>query len=403
MKILVVCQYYYPEPFRIHEVCEELVSRGHEVTVLTGLPNYPMGVIPDEYKGKNHRDEVVGGVHIIRVKEIPRTKGKVGLAKNYVSFAFFGSLKALTVKKDFDVIFVYQLSPVLMAIPAYVAKWFSRCKNLKIYCLDLWPESLSSLGIGHDSAFFKFMKWVSVRIYKGAAAIGYTSREFESYFRNYLKIEGKSFLHIPQFADELFSHIAGDNLSAEDNTHMGAAKKETVDYVFAGNVGEMQSVDTIIKAAALTQNDKIRWHIVGDGFALDSCKKLCEEMELNDKVTFYGRLPVEDMPKFYTMADAMIVTLADNDTISFTLPGKIQSYMAAGKAVIAAANGETKRVIDDAACGMCAPAENEKAFAEIADKMAASDFAGYGRNSRAYYEENFSKKSHIDLIEYLLK
>ena len=105
MKILVVCQYYHPEPFRIHEVCEELVSRGHDVTVLTGLPNYPMGIIPEEYKGKEHRNEVVKGVHIIRAKERPRTEGKVGLAANYVSFVFFGSLKALTMKKDFDVIF----------------------------------------------------------------------------------------------------------------------------------------------------------------------------------------------------------------------------------------------------------------------------------------------------------
>lgn len=402
MKILVVCQYYYPEPFRIHEVCEELVKRGHEVTVLTGLPNYPMGIIPDEYKGKNHRDEVVNGVHVIRVKEVPRTKGKVGLAKNYVSFAFHGSMKALTMKKNFDVIFVYQLSPVLMAIPAYVAKWFSGCKKLKIYCLDLWPESLASLGIGRDSAFYKFMKWVSIRIYKGAKSIGFTSREFEKYFREYLKVNCKHFIHIPQFADDLFSHI--DDECGEENSKAETAdvNGETINYVFAGNVGEMQSVDTIIKAAALVTNDKIRWHIVGDGFALDSCKQLCNEMNLNDRVIFYGRLPVEEMPKFYKMADAMIVTLADNDTISYTLPGKIQSYMAAGKPIIAAANGETKYVIDDAKCGMCAPAENEKAFAETADKMAQSDFAKFGRNSKMYYETHYSKESHINLIEELL-
>ncbi|MBR6158875.1 MAG: glycosyltransferase WbuB, partial [Lachnospiraceae bacterium] len=147
MKILTVCQYYHPEPFRIHEVCEELVKRGHTVTVLTGLPNYPMGVIPEEYRGREHMDETVNGVHVIRVKERPRTPGKIGLARNYVSFVWHASLKALTMKKDFDVIFVYQLSPVLMAIPAYVAKWFSRTKKIAIYCLDLWPESLTSLGI----------------------------------------------------------------------------------------------------------------------------------------------------------------------------------------------------------------------------------------------------------------
>ena len=398
MKILVVCQYYHPEPFRIHEVCEELVARGHEVTVLTGLPNYPMGIIPDEYKGKEHRNETVGGVHIIRVKEHPRTPGKVGLARNYVSFVWHASLKALFMKKDFDAIFVYQLSPVLMAIPAYVAKWFSKTKHIAIYCLDLWPESLASLGIGRGSLFYRFMKHVSIKIYKGAYSIGYTSRMFRDYFVNELGVLNERFVHIPQFADDLFSDIASD--AAADT----AADKDHIDYVFAGNVGKMQSAQTIIKAAALAKDIRIRWHIVGDGFALDDCKKLCDTMNLGDKVTFYGRLPVEDMPKFYRMADAMIVTLADNDTISYTLPGKIQSYMAAGKAVIASANGETEKVIKESGCGMCAPAEDEKALAKMADEMASSDdFTRMGKAARKYYDDHFTKKDHVDRIENMLK
>lgn len=394
MKILTVCQYYHPEPFRIHEVCEELVKRGHEVTVLTGLPNYPMGVIPEEYRGKEHRDEVKNGVHIIRVSERPRTPGKAGLAKNYVSFVWHASLKALTMKKDYDVIFVYQLSPVLMAIPAYVAKWFSKTKKIAIYCLDLWPESLASLGIKKTGLFFRFMKLVSIRIYKGAYTIAYTSRMFNKYFIEELHVTNRRFMHIPQFADELFSDISG--IPAADT-------KETVDYVFAGNIGMMQSVDTIIKAATLTSNERIRWHIVGDGFALDECRKLAEKEGLGDRVTFYGRLSVEEMPRFYMMADAMIVTLADNDTISYTLPGKIQSYMAAGKAVIASANGETAALIKEADCGLCAPAEDAAAFAGIADRMAAAgDFARYGKNSKRYYDNHFTKKNHVDLIEKML-
>ena len=145
-------------------------------------------------------------------------------------------------------------------------------------------------------------------------------------------------------------------------------------------------------------------NLPGVGFALDDCKKLCDRMNLNGKVTFYGRLPVEEMPRFYNMADAMIVTLADNDLISYTLPGKIQSYMAAGRAVIASANGETRSVIEESGCGMCAPAEDEKEFAIVADKMAASNaLAEMGRASKRYYDEHFTKKRHIDLIEEMLK
>ena len=395
MKILVVCQYYHPEPFRIHEVCEELVCRGHEVTVLTGLPNYPMGIIPEEYRGKKHRDETVKGVHIIRVKERPRTEGKAGLAANYVSFVFFGSLKALAMKKDFDVIFVYQLSPVLMAIPAYVVKWFGRHAKIGLYCLDLWPESLASMGISRNSLFYRFMKYVSIRIYRGVEVIGLSSRLFEKYFTGELRIKNGRYVHIPQFADELFSDIGSGN---------DRPGKETVDYVFAGNIGKMQSVETIIRAAALTRDDRIRWHIVGDGFALEDCRKLCDSLDVSDRVKFYGRLPVEEMPRFYDMADAMIVTLADNDTISYTLPGKIQSYMAAGKPVIASANGETKHVIEDSGCGMCAPAEDEKALAAIADEMAASnELLLMGERSRNYYNGHFTKKEHVDLIENMLE
>ena len=397
MKILVVCQYYHPEPFRIHEVCEELVARGHEITVLTGLPNYPMGVIPDEYKGKRHRDETVGGVHIIRVKEYPRTPGKAGLARNYVSFVFHGCIKALFMKKDFDAIFVYQLSPVLMAIPAYVAKWFSKTKRIAIYCLDLWPESLASLGIGRSSLFYRFMKFVSIRIYKGAYSIGYTSGKFRDYFTKELGVNNDRFVHIPQFADDLFSDIASGDPADRPSD------KDHIDYVFAGNVGKMQSVETIIKAAALTKDDRIKWHIVGDGFALEDCKKLCDTMDLGDKVTFYGRLPVEEMPRFYRMADAMIVTLADNDTISYTLPGKIQSYMAAGKAIIASTNGETGEVIKISGCGICVPAEDERALAKTADDMAAAnDFTRMGEASRKYYDAHFTKKDHVDRIEKML-
>lgn len=407
MRILVVCQYYYPEPFRIHEVCAELVKRGHDVTVLTGLPNYPMGIIPEEYQNGRRREEYINGVHVIRCFEIPRGKGKVALAKNYVSYVLSASIKALTMKKRFDVIFVYQLSPVLMAIPAYVAKWFSRTKNISIYCLDLWPESLTSMGISKDSAFYKLIKWVSIRIYKGAYSIGYTSRMFKKYFNNELGIFDKKFKHIPQFADELFTEISSNNSQGEAKIPTYSAEASMapreINYVFAGNIGEMQSVETIIKAAALVTDERIKWHIVGDGSKYEDCKDLASKLGILDRVTFYGRLPVEEMPRFYSMADAMIVTLANNDTISYTLPGKVQSYMAAGKACIASASGETKIVIEDAKCGKCALPEDERDLARVAEEMARSDMKEYGKCARKYYDDNYSKKNHIDLIEEMLK
>ena len=390
MKILVVCQYYHPEPFRIHEVCEALVQRGHSVTVLTGRPNYPMGEIPKEYLGKEHMDEVVNGVHIIRVKETPRSPGKVGLARNYASYMMRGCMKALFMRKDYDVVFVYQLSPILMAIPAFVVRHFSRCKKIALYCLDLWPESLCSLGISTDSAFYKVIRRLSINIYNKVDALGYTSRMFRSYFEDNLKLRQQNYLHIPQFADDLFTGV-------ESEDHEG------MNFVFAGNIGNMQSVGTIVRAASYCTRDDVKWHIVGDGFDLEECMRLAKELKVEDRVIFYGRRPVEDMPGFYSIADAMIVTLADNAMISYTLPGKIQSYMAAGKAVLACANGEIDYVVNDAKCGICVPAENAKALAEAAMSLTKESCERYGRAARLYYDRNYSKDEHIEGIVKLLE
>ena len=118
MKILVICQYYYPEPFRINEICEEMVKKGNEVTVLTGLPNYPEGKIYKGYKFLKRRKENINGVNVIRSFEIGRRKGIFFRALNYASFMISASIKAFFIKEKFDIIYVYQLSPISMVKPA---------------------------------------------------------------------------------------------------------------------------------------------------------------------------------------------------------------------------------------------------------------------------------------------
>lgn len=389
MKILTVCQYYYPEPFRVHELCEALVQRGHQVTVLTGVPNYPMGVIPVEYQHKKRREEVLNGVHMIRVSEIPRRPGKIGLAKNYLSFLLSACWRALWLKKEFDVILVYQLSPVLMAIPAFIVKGRSKARRIVLYCLDLWPESLVALGISKDCLFFQLIRWVSQKIYNGVDEIAYTSQMFRHYFKQELKLKQKRYVYIPQFADSLFEQIE-------------AVQHEGVNLVFAGNVGELQCVDTVVRAAALVNRTDIRWHIVGDGSALETCKALASSLHLEGKVIFYGRLPVEEMPGLYAIADAMLVTLAANEVISYTLPGKVQSYMAAGKAIIGAVNGETARVIAAAGCGLCCAAEDAEGLAELVEHFTVEEGRAYGGRARDYYQENYRMSLHVTQIERVL-
>lgn len=392
MKVLIVCQYYAPEPFRISDICEGLVKRGHEVTVLTGLPNYPEGVILKEYRYGNRRKETLNGVKIIRCFEIGRGNSKVKLFLNYFSYAFSASLKALFIKEEFDVVLVNQLSPVMMGIPAMVYKK-KRNKKILLYCLDLWPDSLAAGGVKEGSIIYKIFYGISKLIYKYSDMILVTSSMFEDYFRNTLQMKNIDIKHLPQYAEDLFVQNLTPQISL-------STENKTYNFVFAGNIGDMQSVETIIKAAnELKDSEEISFHIVGDGSKLEECKKLTEELKL-ENIKYYGRKPVEDMPQFYCMADAMLITLKANKALSYTLPGKVQSYMAAGKPIIGAINGETRRIIDEADCGFSCAAEDYIALSNLIKRFCDSNKKDkMATNAKKFYLDNYSKDKFMMALE----
>ena len=199
----------------------------------------------------------------------------------------------------------------------------------------------------------------------------------------------KKIAYLPQYAATQF-----DEMPQTD------ADKQTVDLMFAGNVGVAQSLTTVLQAAELLRQVKqLRWHIVGDGSELEHLKKMAAEKNLNC-VIFHGRQPVEEMPRYYAMADAMLVTLTADRFISLTLPGKVQTYMAAGKPILAAASGEISRVIQDAHCGWCAEAENASDLAQkVRQFLEFEDKALLGRNARAYYQEFFARNRFMETLE----
>lgn len=390
MKILVVSQYYSPEPFRISDICETLVSRGHEVTVLTGYPNYPEGKIYKDFKRREQKKEKKNGVEIIRSFELARGKNKVKLFLNYVSFAISGSFKIMTLKKEYDVILVNQLSPVMMAIPGIIYKRKKR-KKMIMYCLDLWPASLASGGVNKDGIIYNFFSILSKYIYDKSDEILVTSQHFISYLKHELKVNSK-FVHLPQYAENLF-----ENISVK-------LEKNNFNLVFAGNIGEMQSVETIIEAAKLLiSEEEIVFHIVGDGSKLNFCKGLAKSYNLKN-VKFYGRHPLEDMHKFYSFANAMLITLKQDELISLTLPGKIQSYMAASKPIIGAIDGECNKVIRESKSGYVCSAENYKELAKIILKAKeAMNYFEVSSYSKKYYDENYIKESFMVRLEEVLK
>ena len=392
MKVLVVCQYYKPEPFRISDICEALVEMGHSVTVVTGTPNYPEGVIYPGYENGAKSDEVLNGVTVHRCPLIPRKSGAIYRFLNYYSFVWSSQKFLRSLEEDFDVVFVNQLSPVMMAEAAL--SWAKRHgKRCVLYCLDLWPESLLAGGIRRNSLIYQVFLRISRWIYRRADDILVTSRSFVPYFENTLGLTGKTVRYLPQYAEELFAEIPAD-----------AEPKDTVDFLFAGNVGSLQSVETIVEAARLLQEDRrIHIHIAGGGTALESCQKLAEGL---DNITLYGRRDLCEMPRFYAMADVMMITMGEDPVLSATLPGKVQSYMAAGKPVIGAIGGETARLIqEEAFCGICCKAEDAAALTEIIRQVAADPEKRkeYGENARRYYQENFQKRHFMAVLQQTLE
>jgi len=384
MKILVVCQYYYPEPFRITDICEKLVKNGHDVTVLTGLPNYPEGIVKEEYRNSKKRNETINNVKVIRTFEIGRGKSTIRLVLNYLSFAISGSIKAMFLPKDIDVIYVYQLSPIFMALPAVVYKYLNH-KKIVLYCLDLWPESLIVKSINRESIIYRLVLRLSKWIYLKSDKILVTSNMFKKYFKENLGLAIDNIDYLPQYAEDLFINETPSKDSLGD---------KKLNLVFAGNIGEAQSVETIILAAnELKDNENFLFHIVGDGSKLKSCEDLVKKLNLTN-VKFYGRLGVNRMPEIYEMADVMILTLKDDKHLSYTLPGKIQSYLAAGKPILGVISGEGLNVIQQAKCGFCCEPENYIKLSKLIHYIYLNkdDLQIYKKNAKKYYVENFSEE-----------
>lgn len=392
MHILAICQYYKPEPFNVSDICEELVCRGHDVTVVTGRPNYPDGDIYEGYKGKHHLNEVIEGVDVHRTRVIPRKNGIVNRVLNYYSFPYLAKRRIKQFQENYDVILVFQLSPIMMAEPGIA---YAKRKHIPLflYVIDIWPESLLAGGIKKESLPYKWFSRVSEKIYSSADLLAVTSPSFSGYIND---LTGKQLetIYLPQYAEDIFS-------GSTDELPEGYSKNK-VNLTFAGNIGSAQSVETIVRAAAfLKENDEIIFHIVGSGSELNNCKTLVRNLNLKN-VVFHGRKPLKAMPLYYGASDAMLVTFSDTPILAYTLPRKIQSYMAAGCPIIGAVSGEAKKVIEKAECGFCCETEDAEGFARVCiefSKLPEQKRNQLGKSAKSYYEKHFSRQVFFEVLE----
>ena len=396
MKILIISQYYFPEQFQINEIAPELVKRGHDVTVLCGIPNYPKGVVfdgyEDEKKVKDREREYFEktGVRVIHVEQVPRGKNPISLIRNYISFASNSRKSVRILEKDFDAVLGYQLSPITSM---YAALEYKKQTGAPVmyYTLDLWPVSAEAMLKSKKNPAFLWVKRISKKLYLGADRVVVTSRPFIDYLQKEIGYPVERMSYLPQHAN---MGMIDDDLSAEDN---GVA-----DFMFAGNLGKGQRLDVIIRAAKILGNRKdYMIHLVGDGRMRGELENMVREYSLEDNVTFYGNQKREDMPRFYKMADALLITLRGNNEVGDTMPGKLQMYMTTGKPIFGAINGAANEVIKEARCGSCVKAGDYEGLANLM-KLYIENPSGFehcGQNARDYFMKHFTLDIYMDGLE----
>ena len=396
LSILAVSQHYWPEPFNIADMCEGLVARGHRVTVLTGTPNYPEGDIYEGYEHGAHAEEEHNGVTIRRVPLIPRRRDPIHRVLNYYSFSINASRIARDMESGFDAVIVFQTTPVMMANPALA---YGRRHDVPVllYCIDIWPESLTMGGIHPGSPIYGHYAHVSRSIYEGADKLAVTSPMFSDYFVQQLGMEDRSPVYLPQYAEDIFASVS------EKRPEYDSAK---INLTFAGNVGVAQSVATLVEAAQLlADDDRFAIHVVGSGSDLEFLKRYADELGAR-QVLFHGRHPLSEMPSFYNASDAMVATFRNSPILGYTLPRKIQSYMAAGKPILGTVVGEARRVIEEAGCGLCCDAEDPEGLARICREFAAmspEERAEMGARGRAYYEAHYARERFFETLDEALQ
>ena len=398
MKILIVTQYFWPEEFRINDLAIGLRERGHEVTIYTGKPNYPGGHFFPGYGLFSRSNEDYRGVRVVRVPLLPRgTGGSATLVINYLSFAVFASLLApFRDTGACDIILVYEPSPITVGLPAIVLKWIKRAPIL-FWVQDLWPENLSATGAVRARPVLALVDQLVRFIYRRCDLVLVQSKAFISRIRAQGVPEHR-LRYCPNSAEEIYRPVIVEPGALERGMMPGGFR-----VMFAGNIGAAQDFETILGAAERTrERGDIHWIIVGDGRLRDWVEQEVGRRNLLKTVHLLGRHPLESMPRFFALADVMLVTLKDEPVFALTIPSKIQSYLACGRPVVAALEGEGARVIEESGAGISVKAGNADVLAEAILKLhrtPATEREAMGQRGLEYFRQHFERSVLLSRIE----
>ena len=428
--ILVVSQYFYPEQFRVNDLCSQWVKRGYRVTVLTGIPNYPQGKFYPGYGLCKKRRETFKGGEMIRIPLIPRGSHGIGLICNYLSFVVSGFFWQLFTRQNADLVFNYEVSPMTQAL---VGVWYARKRGIPcfLYVTDLWPDNVAIVTGIRNRAFLGAIGRMVDYIYKNSERIFTSSRSFR---RKIIRrgAAKEKVIFWPQYAEDFYRPMDaaehamqgeesanGQALAqAEENrarsiqepmlqqarVQTTAEQKEAFRITFAGNIGYAQGLQVLIHTARRLKEAQalVQFHIVGDGRYKEELIAGVKKAGVEAYFQFTGQRKPQEIPEILAKSDAVLITLDKSEVFAMTIPAKTQSCMACGKPILAAADGEIGQIIKKAGCGFACGAQDAKALAEQILAMSAlsgEELEALGRNARRYYEENFDCAMLLDRMD----
>ena len=396
-RVLVVTQHFWPENFRINDIVEGFLADGLEVDVLCGLPNYPKGEWFDGYGPHGPFEEHYRTAQVFRAREWPR-KGNtsVNIFLNYVSWPLYAAAALRRLPGGYDAVFCFNTSPVLMCWPAirYAKKHGVPFTN---YVLDLWPENLYSVLPVKNGALRAIAQGVSDWLYKRCDRLIAMSEPLAQRLRERTGKPADKVAVIPQYCEDFYAVPCPDKALQQ---RFGGR----FNLVFTGTFTPAQSLETVIRAVGLARRKTgadLHLLLVGDGMSRAALAQFVCEEDAGGYVTFYGSVPAKDIPRFTTLADALIVSLSDSPDLGLTVPGKVASYMAAGKPVLASMDGAGHDAVAEAG-GLASPACDAGALAENLAALCAlppGARAEMGARIKTYYETHYRRAQILRRLE----